>query len=264
MRMRLAARNALVVMLLVLLGGCVSTTESTFQVAKDEEKAEQAYVRLGLAYIQEERFDRARQHLNRALEINSNSAPAMAAIGLLNQAEGEYGLAEERFQNALSVDSDFTRGRSYYGVFLYNQGRYQEALEQFREASEDTEYENRSGIFVNRGRAASELGKYEEAANAFQRAMRLDSSNRRALEGALGALVELERYDEARPLFERFARSVRSAENVSHSPRTLLAGIKLARHDGDRDQEASLALHLRQHFPDSEQHRRYRAMSADD
>ncbi len=263
MRTGLTVRGAIVV-IFVFLGGCVSTTESTFQVAQDEEKAEQAYVRLGLAYIQEERFDRSRRHLNRALEINSSSAPATAAMGLLNQAEGEYALAEERFQQALDMDSGFTRGRSYYGVFLYNQGRYEEALEQFRTASEDTEYDNRGGIFVNRGRAAARIGEHEEAVESFQRAMRLERNNRRALEGALESLVELERFDEARPLFEQFARTVRSAEDVSHSPRTLLAGIKLARHDGDMDQEASLALQLRQRFPDSEQHRRYRAMSADD
>lgn len=263
MRTGLAARNAILAML-VFLGGCVSTTEGTFQVAQDEERAEQAYVQLGLAYIQEERFDRARRHLNRALEINSNSAPATATMGLLNQAEGEYGLAEERFQRALDLDSDFTRGRSHYAVFLYNQGRYEESLEQFRIASQDTEHDNRAGVFVNRGRAAREIGEHEEAAESFQRAMRLDRGNRRALEGSLTSLVELERYNEARPLFERFAQTVRSSEDVSHSPRTLLAGIKLARHDGDRDKEASLALQLRQQFPDSEQHRRYRAMSADD
>ncbi len=253
-----------IVLMLGFLGGCVSTTESTFQVAQDEEKAEEAYVRLGLAYIQEERFDRARRHLNRALDINSDSAPAKGAMGLLNQAEGEYELAEERFEEALRMDSEFTRGRSYYGVFLYNQGRYEESLEQFRTASEDTEYDNRAGVFVNRGRAATAVDEHEEAAESYQRAMRLERNNRRALEGALESLVELDRYDEARPLFERFSHAVNSADDVTHSPRTLLAGIKLARHDGDADQEASLALQLRQRFPDSEQHRRYRAMSADE
>lgn len=258
------ASPAIVVVMLALLSGCVTYTESTFDVARDRDKAEKAHVDLGLAYIQQERFDRARQKLNRALEINSDSAPATAAMGLLNQAEGEYELAEQRFVEALRKDSEFTRGRSYYGAFLFNQGRYEDALEQFREASQDTEYQNRAGIFVNLGRTASRLGKHEEAAQAYQRAMRLDRNRREALEGAITALLDADKYDEARPLYEQLQRRLERTPDARQSAQSLWAGIRLAREENDVDTEASLVLQLRNRFPESDEHRKYKALRADD
>ncbi len=255
---------AILLMLIVALTGCVTYTDSTFDVAQDKEKAEQAYVRLGLAYLQQERFDRSRQNLNRALEINNRSAPAKAGLGLLNQAEGEYEIAEKRFLEALSEDPDFTRGRSYYGAFLFNQGRYDEALEEFRTASEDTEYENRAGIFVNLGRTANRMGLHEEAVQAYQRALRLNRNRRDAMEGSITALLELDRYDEARPLYQQLVRRIEQTQDARHSPQSLWAGIRIARQDNDADREASLALQLRNRFPDSDEHRKYRALKADE
>lgn len=252
-------------LLLVLsLSGCVRTTDGTFSSSADKEKAEAAYVRLGLAYLQEEQYDRSRQHLNRALEINRRSAPAMAALGLLNQAQGEMDTAEKRFKEALSADRNFTRGRSHYGAFLYNQGRFSEAYEQLERASRDTEFEGRPGVFINLGRTAHRLGRYEDAAAAYQRSLRLERGNHAALEGAVVNLVEAGEYGEARPLYERLVMSIRASTDVNHSAASIWAGIQLADQQGDKDQVSSLALLLRSRYPDSVQFEKYRAMTAND
>ena len=254
----------LLVMVAVSLPACVSHTEGGFGSDVDREEAEKAYVRLALAYIQDERYARARQHLDRALEINSESAPAIAAKALINQEQGEDDLAEQRFRRALDLDPDYTRGRSHYGVFLYNRQRYEEAFKQFQQASRNTDFEDRAGIFVNMGRSADQLGRYGEAAEAYRRAMQVDRGNPRAHFGAVNALVEAGRYEQARPLFERLKQRIRRSEQVSHTPRSLWAGIRIARRQGDRDEEASLALQLRKRFPNSEEHRKYRSLKADE
>lgn len=256
-------RISAVLVLCMVAAGCVSLRQGAF-ASEDPEEAEKAYVRLGLAYIQNERFGRARHHLDRALEINSESAPAIAAKGLISQEQGEPEQAEERFQRALELDPGYTRGRSHYGVFLYNRNRYQEALEQFRQASRDTEYDGRAGVFINLARTASQLDRHEEAADAYQRAMQLQRGNVTAHIGAVKSLIEAGHYSQARSLYRQLTMRIERASKVSHTPESLLAGIRLARQAGRDDRASEFARLLRERFPDSEAHKRYRTMVTDD
>ena len=258
-----ATRVTAVLLICILVSGCVSQRKGSF-ASGDPEKAEDDYVRLGLAYIQNDRYDRARRHLDRALEINDESAPAIAAKGLISQEEGEYDLAEERFRRALDLKPDYTRGRSHFGVFLYNRGRYEEALEQFRRAAEDTDYDNRAGVFINLARTASRLERHDEAAEAYKRAMQLKRGSMRAHIGAVASLVDAGRYAEARPLYRQLRTRIERSPNASHSPETLLAGIRLAREAGNDEEASELAKELQQRFPDSEEYEQYRTMSTDD
>ena len=258
-----ALRIAAVVALCILVAGCVSQRKGAF-ASGDPEEAEDAYVRLGLAYIQNERYGRARRHLDRALEINDESAPAIAAKGLISQEEGEYELAEQQFRRAMGLDPDYTRGRSHFGVFLYNRGRYAEALEQFRIASEDTEYESRAGVFVNMARTASKLGRHDEAAASYQRAMQLKRGSMRAHIGAVTSLIDAGRYAEARPLYRQLRTRIERSPDVSHTPESLLAGVRLAREEGNDDVASEFAKQLGQRFPDSEEYQQYRTMSIND
>ncbi|MGM0449599.1 MAG: type IV pilus biogenesis/stability protein PilW [Pseudomonadota bacterium] len=256
-------RITAVLLLCILAAGCVSQRQGTF-ASGDPEEAEDAYVRLGLAYIQDERYDRARRHLDRALEINDESAPAIAAQGLISQEEGEYDLAEERFRRALDLNPDYTRGRSHFGVFLYNRGRYEEALEQFRRAAEDTDFDRRAGVFINLARTARKLERHDEAADAYQRAMQLERGSMRAHVGAVVSLVDAGRYSEARPLYRQLRMRIERSQEASHTPASLLAGVRLAREAGDEEEASELAEQLEQRFPDSEEYEQYRTMSTDD
>ena len=117
--------SAVVLVIGVMLSGCVTTTDSRFSREADRQKALNNYVQLATAYIGQGNLDRARDHLERALEIDSRSAPALAARGLVLSAEGEESLAEKSFRDAIASDGDYTRGRVYYGAFLYSLKRFE-------------------------------------------------------------------------------------------------------------------------------------------
>ncbi|MGM0433795.1 MAG: tetratricopeptide repeat protein [Pseudomonadota bacterium] len=264
MRLRADATRITVILLLcIFAAGCVSQREGTF-ASGDSEQAEEDYVRLGLAYIKNDRYDRARRHLDRALEINDESAPAIAARALISEEEGEYGLAEERFRQALDLEPEYTRGRAHFGVFLYNRGRYEEALEQFRKASEDTDYDSRAGLFVNLARAAGQLERHDEAAEAYKRAMQLRRGSTKAHIGAVTSLIDAGRHSEARPLYRQLTMRIERSRDASHTPASLLAGIRLARESGDDREASELAEQLRERFPDSEEYQQYRTMVSDE
>ena len=63
------------------LAGCVTTTDSRFSREADRQEAIADYVQLATAYIGQGNMDRARHHLDRALDLDSDNAGALAAMG---------------------------------------------------------------------------------------------------------------------------------------------------------------------------------------
>lgn len=141
-----------------LVTGCVTTTDSRFTREADRHKAVENYVQLATAYIGQGNTERARHHLDRALELEPDSPQALAAFGLIHNSDGDAELAEKSFQKAISSDASYTRARVYYGAFLYSQGRLEESRDEFRAASKDTDYKDRGSVFYNLGMTQERLG----------------------------------------------------------------------------------------------------------
>ncbi|MCP5161731.1 MAG: type IV pilus biogenesis/stability protein PilW [Hahellaceae bacterium] len=243
----------------MFLSACVTETTSSFKPKENQGEALSLYIQLGLAYIQKQDTDRARMHLTRALEIDPDSAGAHAGFGLLYQREGEPALAEKSFQHSLRSDPGYTRGRTYYAAFLYSKKEYAKALDQLTVASQDTEYDGRAQVFVNIARCAVRLKDNDRALKAFEKATLLD----RSLVGTIVDLIEvqldMQEYDEAQRLYARMQNYIKHGA-MTHSPRSLLAGARLAMHYKKPDQVASLGLVLKNLYPNSPEYKQYKAL----
>ena len=253
-----------VLLLVTLLAGCVTVTDSRFAQEEDEDKAVDDYVQLATAYLSQGNYERSRKHLERALELQPDDAGALATQGLLYQTEGEPELAEQAYRKALRSDSGYTRGRVFYGAFLYGEGRYEDSQEQFQLASRDTAYEDRASVFYNLGRASEQVGDTETAVQAYRRALELGRGNPRWLLALSRSLVATGDYSAASRYYSRLVSMMQSNPRLQHNPESLLVGIQIARHFQNYDQESSLALLLRNRFPDSEEYRKYKVILADD
>ena len=253
-----------VVILLGLVSGCVTVTDSRFAREENEDKAVENYVQLATAYLSQGNYDRSRKHLERALELQPDDAAALATQGLLYQTEGEPELAEEAYRKALRSDSGYTRGRVFFGAFLYGQGRYEQAQEQFRLASRDTGYEDRASVFYNLGRASEMTDDMAGAVEAYRRALELGRGDPRWMLALSRSLVATGDFNAASRYYSRLLSLIQRNPRLEHSPESLLVGIRIARHFRDYDQESSLALLLRNRFPNSEEYRTYKVITADD
>lgn len=254
----------LVLAALFVLTGCVTQTDSSLRGKANESRAEAAYVKLGLAYIGERNLSEARDNLRRALKINPSSAPAMAAEGLIFQMQGEYESAEKSFRKALDFDADFTRGRTYYGAFLYSERRYEEAYEQFRQASRDVDFPDRAQVFYNLALCASRLERDDVALAAYQQSLNIQGDTFEVLSEMAALLLYTGRYPEAARYYGRLDGLVAASPRIQHTPRSLYTGLRLARHQQNRNREASLALLLRNRYPESSEYQQYKALTADD
>nr|WP_166263812.1 type IV pilus biogenesis/stability protein PilW [Marinobacter caseinilyticus] len=249
---------------MVMLAGCVTTSDSRFSKEADKEKAVRNYVQLATAYIAQGNLERARNHLERALEIDAESASGLAAMALIYQREGDSELAEQSFKKAIQSDGGYTRGRVYYGAFLFGQKKFEAARDQFAQAASNTAYEDRGSVFFNLGRTYEQLDNPQAATAAYQRAVELTRGDARSLLALSTLLVDAGNYSEASRYYSRLTGMLQRSAQMQHTPESLLTGIRLARHFNERDQEASFALLLRNEHPKSDQYQQYKALISND
>ncbi len=251
--------KASLVAALLSLAACVTTSDSNFARKADPQEAVERYVQLGLEYIKRNELTRARKHLKRALQLDPEHAAAHAALGLIYHEDGEIKLAESSFLKAIELDPDYTRGRTYYGAFLFSQKRYREALVQFQKASEDTAYASRDQVFTNIALCHLKLDQSNMALEAYEKTLKLDRFNGRALAGATELLIEAGDYQKAQYYYNRLVRLI-AQKGMKHSAQSLWMGIRIARYYGSVAQEESLATLLAELYPQSSEYRAYKQL----
>ncbi|MEX0942182.1 MAG: type IV pilus biogenesis/stability protein PilW [Pseudomonadales bacterium] len=244
---------AVIAILMLMLAGCVSETSQSNR-AESKAKQVQSLVDLGVGYLRNGEYARAKENLTRALEINPNSPLAHNTLALVFQLEQEYEAAEDHFKIAIKTDPKFTRARNNYGAFLFERGRYRDAIVQLEQASEDRFYAGRSTVFENLGVAHTRLGNSAEAERAFERSVALNPEQPRALL-ELGLIrLEQQRFVESRELYRRHARV------APQSARGLFLCVRVSRVFKDNNEEASCALALKNVFPGSNEYKKYREL----
>lgn len=238
------SKLATVILLSLVLGGCVTTSEQPRR-STDPNAARDAYVQLGLGYLQVGETESAKAPLSEALKIDPRSASANIALALVFQQEGEADYADKHFRAALASEPNNPRMLNNYGVFLLNQERYPEALTYFERASQDNMYGERSRVFENLGLTHVRLGNTAEAKNYFERALRLNS--RQPL-----ALLELAKLEFAEQNYVPAWDYYRSFTQLSgQDASSLWLGIRLAQRFEDHSRAASYSLQLRRLYPAS-------------
>ncbi|MGQ9427084.1 type IV pilus biogenesis/stability protein PilW [Gilvimarinus sp. F26214L] len=243
-------KKLIVLLFIFSLSGCVTTMEGSAQA--DLDSALETYVQLGMGYLRAGNRDSARLNFNKALDIDSGSPGAHDGMALLYQLEAMDDLAEKHFRKAIRSDRNFSRARNNYGSFLYEKGRYEDAYEQFERAASNLSYNRRPIALVNQGRTALKLGEVERAESVFLHALALDPKRTSAMVELADIYFKQENYPEAKKYIDMYG------QNTRHSPRTLWLGIRLERIFGNKDQEASYALALKNLHPYSQEYLQYK------
>jgi type IV pilus assembly protein PilF len=76
--------------------------------------------------------------------------------------------------------------------------------------------------------------------------------------------VEQDKYTEASRYYSRLQQLIQRSPRLAHSPESLYTGIRIARHFQDKNQESSLALLLRNEYPDSLEYQQYKVLIANE
>jgi len=251
--------SSIITLLLItlMISGCVTTVESRLTRKADPDKAVENYTQLGLGYIQQGRYDRARARLNRALEINPDYPGANNAIAILMQVEGEPEEAALYFEKTLELDDEFSKGHYHYGLFLMQNKDYEKACQHLKQAAQDIEFQQRGNAYTNLGLCYYRKGDTANAIKTYQRTLKVQRYNAQALVNLSAVLFEEAQYKESQQYYDRFQQLVERKQS-RHTANSLWLGIKLAEVQGSSKKAAQLATKLGQNFPDSNEYKLYK------
>lgn len=233
------------------LTGC---TVNEFENTRPVNPAESARSRVAIAanYLQQGEQDKALRHLQRALEQDPRSAEAHTVMGVLMEQEGDDRRAEEHYRKALSLRSDYPQAHNNYGVMLFRLKRYDESIKALTQAAANLGYDRRESTFENLGKAYLAVKDTDQARQAFEKALKLDS--RLPVASLELAWLAHDRGD--KPVANLyFQRHLKALGAEMPSPRSLALGVLLARDRGDGDAEAGYLAKLKRHYPGSAEYR---------
>ena len=124
----------------------------------------------------------------------AENAESRFFFGCVAYREGEFEQSKEWFSKALEVRPDYPEARFNLAITLYDQGNYEDALKQFEEvlrfnpndkqARENLDITKKVAVqsFLKQGSESFIREEYYEALQKWERALKLDSENRVALD----------------------------------------------------------------------------------
>lgn len=239
----------------LLLSACVTTTDSRFSKKASPEKAVDSYVALGVSYLRRGDHAMARKKIERALEIDPESAPAHNAMALFWQDRGEAELANKEYLLALDYDEDYSPANYHYGRFLMVIGKTK-SCEYLSKAARDIDYEGRKPAFEDLGLCYYSLRDLDKAIASYEKAWQLQGGSLVASMNLTAIYIDQKRFDLAQRWFKRFESALqRSTEK--HTSLSLWLGIQIAKASRDKNAEANYAFKLKKSFPQSVEYKRY-------
>jgi type IV pilus assembly protein PilF len=233
-----------------LLSGCASQGGGSDGTPKlDTSRAHaiaKIHTELAASYYERTQYSIALQEIGVALQTDSNYAPAYTVRALVRMALLEDEQADADFRHSLDLDIRNSETHNNYGWFLCQRGRTNESIKQFREALDNPLYATPEMAYVNLGVCSKKAGLLKDVESNLQRALILHPDMPEALYGLADWSYDKGDYAGAKSYFLRFSQTT-SELNAEQ----LWLAVRIERKMRDRNSEASYALQLRKHFPDS-------------
>ena len=169
-----------------------------------------AHAGMGEALFRLGRYRQAVESLGRAVSLGPLpiSQRYLLAEGLRRHQRFEE--AVEAYRHVLEIDPEYDTAHAGIGYALFQLERYEEALESVaRSISLRPESADGADRHVVMGRASLELGRMEAAAEHYERALKIDPGNVKALDSLALLRFGQQRYEDALGLYQTLVRSAR-------------------------------------------------------
>ncbi len=229
---------------LLVLSGCASKIE---RVGFDAKKASVANAELGVAYLAQGKYKIAMEKLKKAVEFDDENADAHHYIAELYRRLKENDLASTHFKIAMELKENDSAIKNNYGIFLCSMGSYEEGLKLFNAVLTDPLYSDRGKAYENMGLCAEKEGNIFKAEKFYETALKFNLHLPSALLGL--AQIKFDKKD-----INTSALYLAKHHKITRpSSQSLWLELLIAKKRGLKGQAGSLALKLKQFFPESKE-----------
>lgn len=244
--------------LLIFLSGCTTTSSSftsPYSSAKkddvggdyDRQKAADTRLNLGLRYLSQGDYEKAKFNLEKALEHNPESEDVHRGFAWFYEKVNEKELAKKHYNQALKLNDKNPSLLNQYGVFLCRNKQLKESLEMFEASANIVTNNDVSGTYENAGTCNLMVGENDKAEVFFRKALNHNPEQRDSLLGMARIEFDKGRFERTRSYISRYEKVAK------HNSRSLWLALRTESHLGNMDGAASYAIKLENFFPDSEE-----------
>ncbi len=156
----MAYRNFAVVLLIFLLGACVSSSDM-------EPKARPHYT-LGLSHLQAGNPTFALREFLKAVEDNPNDPQVHAGLARAYQSKNAFILSEQHYKKALALSDNDPKYQNNLGALYLSMERWDQAIEYFNEAAGNLLFMRSELALMGKGYAYYRKGDYPAALQAYR------------------------------------------------------------------------------------------------
>ena len=119
-------------------------------------------------------FPKAKEAIQKALEIDDTLGEAHASLALLNYLEWNWGEADREFKRALELNPNYARAHHWYAEYLSDMGRFDESIEEILQALELSPFD----LPINRdsGMCYYSAHNYDQAIEALKRTIAMNQN----------------------------------------------------------------------------------------
>jgi tetratricopeptide (TPR) repeat protein len=166
------------------LGEREKTLENFEKAAKLWPDNYEIYLGLAMEYLLSGKIHKAIQTYKAAIKFNKKRSEAYFYLGYIYSKQHQWELAIKHYKKAINVDKNFKQTYIHLAHLYFDLGEkssdkrdslFGEAIKVYTDLLKIEP--NASGVYNNIGVIYSFLGRYEEALNAYQKAIELDTSN---------------------------------------------------------------------------------------
>ena len=228
----------------IAVSGCASKVE---RVGFDADKASAANTELGVAYLAQGKHKVAMTKLKRAIKYNSENIKANHYIAELYRRLEQNDLAEEYFQKAMDLDENDSSIKNNYAIFLCGTGAVDKGLKLLNTVLLDPLYADKGKVYENMGLCVEKQGNLRHTEQYFNTALKFNSNLPAALLGMAQISFDNQNITAASDYLTRHNKVTRSTSQ------SLWLELLIARKRGLKGKVGSIAVKLKQFFPDSKE-----------
>jgi predicted O-linked N-acetylglucosamine transferase (SPINDLY family) len=172
-----------------------------------------AYNYLGNAFQEKKQFDEAIPYYRKAIQINPTDPTAYINLGIAFQNTIQHESAIEYFKAALQINPNLYQAYDYMGLSLTVEGNMEKAQECYESSLSINPFSEMT--LVNLGNLVAKQGNLKEAEKYYQRALQINPNDLKANEAFVMTMLYSSHYDQQAIYAEHLRIAKKFAEPLS-------------------------------------------------